>query len=939
MLKYLFLIFFVCSAAVVTAQGWERVYGGGGYDAANAVAPAHDGGYVLAGYYNYDRLFLVKIDADGNQQWARNYLASGKYAANAVLVSRDSGIVTAGTVISNQRNISLIKTDAYGNKIWSKSIGSTQIGQDEEANDLIELQDGSLVLVGSESQQKNLFILKTDANGNTIWYKTYGLPTDKEQGYGIVQAANGDLIAVGAKNEVSTYAVRVKPEDGALVWEKAFDLFQTGFDLAYDVVNAPDGNFVLAGYTNNYGLAVKIKGTGDSVLWLDTIPNTRFFSIANGQNGSYFLAGQKDISPTKGDICINKIGENGAILWQSTAGKVGPDIAYTVIPCSDGGALASGISYKDNAVNEQRAYAVKTDKNGIVLTSYLHGNVFWDKLISNCLKDTDEPNLANWVVVIEGADDTLYAASKANGDFQILVDTGTYKLHLYQPGTYWSPCNPTISVNIPNFYDTVFVDIPVRSQFTCPRNEVDVATPVLRRCTNNTYEVRYCNSGTSNSEQTYVKVVLDPALSITGSSIPYTQSGDTLRFNLGLLETGVCNSFTFEAFLNCDNTLTGQTHCVSAHIYPDTFCNTGAWDRSIILAGGQCDGDSVRMFLKNVGSGNMNSAQEFVIVEDVIFLVQPGNPDFQYQLAPNETKYWSGDKNGHTYRIIGRQTPGYPGLSTPTAALEGCISDTSSNDISLGFYTMFPEDDQETFVSVHCQESNEPNFNPPFLKRGHPKGYDVLNYIAPQTDLDYLIHFNNVGQDTVQQVIVRDTLSAALDPASVLPGAASHAYDFNVYGNGIVQFTIPNANLLPGKGGFVKFKVAQRDSLPCGTQILNEAAIYFDFNSPTFSNSTRHTACKEKDYWILTTVHPELPGADVNVYPNPMTESAVFEVTGVPFTQFELALYDNQGRLIAHPVYSQPTFRLYRHQIPAGVVFYRLSSQGKPIASGKLIAQ
>ena len=253
---------------------------------------------------------------------------------------------------------------------------------------------------------------------------------------------------------------------------------------------------------------------------------------------------------------------------------------------------------------------------------------------------------------------------------------------------------------------------------------------------------------------------------------------------------------------------------------------------------------------------------------------------------------------------------------------------------------MFPEDDADTFVETDCQESNETDYNPIFLKRGHPKGYDVAHYVSPETDLDYLIQFRNTGTSTVQQVIIRDTLSAALDPTTVYPGAASHAYDFEVYGNGIVQFTLPNVNLAPGSSaseGFVKFRVSQKPNLEeCGTVIFNSAAIYFDFNAPVITNETFHTVCE--DYLIVKTKEIHFPGADLKVFPNPMDDVTNFEVTGVQADVFGLQLYDAQGRLLNSSFFNLPTFRLFRqHQLPAGVIFYRLTADGKPVASGKLM--
>jgi hypothetical protein len=297
---------------------------------------------------------------------------------------------------------------------------------------------------------------------------------------------------------------------------------------------------------------------------------------------------------------------------------------------------------------------------------------------------------------------------------------------------------------------------------------------------------------------------------------------------------------------------------------------------------------------------------------------------------------------GKTYRIIAEQSPGYPGTSYPTAAVEGCQSDTSMSEVSLGFYTMFPEDDADAFIESDCQESNETDFNPINLKRGHPKGFDVPHYVSPQTDLDFVIQFQNTGADTVQQVVIRDTLSAVLDPATVYPGAASHPYQFDILSNGIVEFTLSNLNLLPGGGvpseGFVKFRVSQKPNAPCETTIFNSAAIYFDFNAPVFSNTTFHTVC-DSFLVFINTKEIYVKGADVKVFPNPVTESVNFSIEGIDAKSYSLMLYDIQGRLIANQFSNHSDFRLLRHQLPVGTFIYQLAADGKLVASGKIIVK
>jgi uncharacterized repeat protein (TIGR01451 family) len=923
------------------SQGWERVYGGGGFDLANAITETPDGGYALAGYYGLNRLFLVKIDANGNEQWARNYTDFGSTTANAIIGTKDSCLLSVGSTRTNQKNVYILKTDAYGNKLWSKSIGSNQLGQDEEAFDVIEENNGDLVVVGVESSKNNLFVTKLDGQGNTLWYKTYGTNSDKEQGFGICRTNNGDFIAVGAKNESLIYAIRISSMNGSLIWEKSLDIFQDVFDIARDVTYVEsENNFVIAGFTNNSGLIAKINDSGSTVIWSDTIPQCRFYSISRAKEEGFYTAGQKDISAAQGELVIHRFAPDGSTLWQSTAGKGGPDVGYGILLTRDGGAIVSGSSSPDLTASEQRAYAVKTDSNGVILTSYLQGVLFWDNQVENCNREPNEPPLQNWVVLVEGMHDVTYAVTNENGEFNLLLDTGHYNLKVYRFSDYWETCSPITEISLPAFYDTVHVAIPIQTFVSCPRNEIDVATPVLRRCAVNEYVVRYCNTGTTASSGTYIKIIKDKYLEVTEASQPYFEQGDTLTFNVGLLQSGTCREFTFSAYLDCNETTTGSTHCVSAHIYPDTFCNVGNWDRSIIEASANCDSDSVGLYLKNIGIGDMSTTAEFVIAEDVIMLVQPGNPDFQYKLDAGELKkVWTGPKNGKTYRIIAQQTPGYPGISTPTAAVEGCVSDTTPGMPSIGFYTMFPNDDADAFISFHCQESQNPSFNPVLLKQGIPKGYDLPNYILPKTDLEYLISFSNEGNDTVQQVIIRDTLSAALNPASARAGSASHEYQFSIQENGILVFTMKNTNLPPGGIGFVKFRVAQKDSLPCGTKVLNAAGLFFDFNAPLLSNTTQHTICTAKDAWIIATNNIEWPNAQVKIYPNPFLHQVTFDFNGVHNHPFELTLLNNLGQLLYREQFSTPPFTLHRNQIPEGALYYLLTTRGKTIAGGKLIAQ
>ena len=107
--------------------------------------------------------------------------------------------------------------------------------------------------------------------------------------------------------------------------------------------------------------------------------------------------------------------------------------------------------------------------------------------------------------------------------------------------------------------------------------------------------------------------------------------------------------------------------------------------------------------------------------------------------------------------------------------------------------------------------------------------------------IDYIIRFQNTGNDTAFNVIITDTLPPTLDPASITWGAGSHAHSRALLGQGVLKFIFPNI-LLPDSNvneprshGFVSFRIRPHLPMLPGTVIENIANIYFDFNPPVIT--------------------------------------------------------------------------------------------------------
>ena len=467
------------------------------------------------------------------------------------------------------------------------------------------------------------------------------------------------------------------------------------------------------------------------------------------------------------------------------------------------------------------------------------GHIFRDDN-SNCFFDLGEEGMQNWKIKFEDGTNIFYSSSDSNSDYTISLPGGTYDVSLILPNEdLWETCISTQTITVDSASSET-LDFPVQAILNCHLMSVDISAPFLRRCFLSNYYVQYCNEGTITGEDAYIVIEFDPFLEVVSSSHPWTSvDGNTFTFDVGDVPSGECQTFSVEVMVDCDAVL-GQTHCTSAHIYPDAPCvPTLQWDGSNLEITGTCDGDSVRFEIKNLGDDMANPVEFIVIEDDMIYLTSD-----PVLLLSQQSVNIAMQANGSTWRVEMPETPNNPFSTFTTEAIEGC-GINGNGSFSLGFFTQFPQDDESLAIDEDCQE-NIGSFDPND-KTGYPKGFCQAHYIRSGQDIEYKIRFQNTGTDTAFNIVVTDTLSNFLSPASVRPGTSSHPYEFELLGEGVVKFSFPSIMLPdsninePGSHGFVKFTVSQQPNVAMGSVIENYAGIYFDFNEPVYTNIYKHT--------------------------------------------------------------------------------------------------
>ena len=258
---------------------WDKTFGDSNiYERAFSIVQTTDGGYALAGFKDNRRLgkkwdfLLIKTDSNGNEQWKKTFDNSGrKDYAEAVVQTRDGGYAITGRVhdaTTDTTDAYVVKTDASGNKIWDKTFSDAKYNL---ANDIVQTTDGGYAITGrrgvgiaSSKQRYDIFVIKMDANGNKIWDKTFG-GTNTNVAYSIEQTTDGGYVVAGETDKNFGYRTNawiIKTDaNGNKLWDKSIG--ESGYELAYDIIQAKDGGYVIAGTKNYKVWVVKLDKNGN----------------------------------------------------------------------------------------------------------------------------------------------------------------------------------------------------------------------------------------------------------------------------------------------------------------------------------------------------------------------------------------------------------------------------------------------------------------------------------------------------------------------------------------------------------------------------------------------------------------------------------------------------------------------------------------------------
>lgn len=362
---------------------FEKVYGGSGKDLPFDVLQTRDRGYLVGGgsanYSSNDgQAFLYRFDTLGDPLWDKGYGGEGTERFRDIAYSADSSFVAAGisnSTPSGDYQFYLVKTDSSGNKIWSERYGGSDW---EELNALEALPDSSYLLGGlsysTDSGDADLFLLKVDHQGDSLWSRTYG-GTGFDELNDVIRSDTGDLILVGERTDSSgadtsrAYMIRTDSM-GVPKWDSTYTFGVRSFFSS--AIEKGNGDIVgPVNYRDSSGgdmdLSLLRTTPNGSVVWSRSAGGNElnlFWDISSTTDGGQVFAGYKrGAGVGKEDIWLFKTGSNGYFDWGGSYGGLDSERTYCVELTNDSGFVTAGIT-ESYGESESNIYLLKTDSSG-----------------------------------------------------------------------------------------------------------------------------------------------------------------------------------------------------------------------------------------------------------------------------------------------------------------------------------------------------------------------------------------------------------------------------------------------------------------------------------------------------------------------------------------------------------------------------------------------
>lgn len=764
-------------------------------------------------------------------EWKKCLGGSGNDIGNAIVKTIDGGFVIAGSSQSNNGDVSghhgsadsldawLVKISPTGDIQWQRSFGGSGTDVFET---VIALSDGSYICYGSTSSndgdvsgnhgKTDIWVVKVSSSGQLVWQKCYGGANEEFTGnmrqhsdgsfYFIATTASSDGDVIGINNGPihDIWVVRLAA-DGAITYQRCIG--GLGPVTGYDIIESAQGCIITGNFTTHeeifpsppndppYGLVGELLGWG-------------FPSWNTNQDGWIPVA----IAKAGEDYMITYRGSNcpGSNITNKTfLAKARPQYTSSHIPLQYFGnceSFVGGYGYymegpNNYAVlnNNQNHVAVGTydtipgassphgDYDGFLTSITLNGNLNWKKYIGGSGKEF----LTGITAISETEFIVCGYTNSNNGD--VSGNHGGFDVWVVKFGTG------------NQVKGTVFLDMN--------------------------------SNGAKDANESFINNLAVKSTKGNESSASITTNGEfSNAIDTGTFVTRVADYPYYTAVPASGNTTFTN------------YNNTDSFSFALQPIPGKRDYQAQLFALTVARPGfniiyqiNYSNSGTDTLTNKTITLIKDSRASFDsarpaHSSISGDTIRWTINnvlpRNSGDIAVYFKASPP-PALDLNDTLLSQLLIDSTNDQTPVNNYFTLRQRVTGAFDPNDKQEAHD--------------GFLLPNDYSSNKSLLYTIRFQNTGNDTAFNIVVRDTLDANLDWNSFEMVNASHTYTATIKDGNSIAWTftdilLPDSNVNePASHGHITYRIKPVAGLQIGDTIKNKASIYFDYNLPIVTNT------------------------------------------------------------------------------------------------------
>jgi len=365
---------------------WEKVYGSDYHDITMDMAKTLRCGFVYTGKTDYTGsygIFLMRVDALGQQLWYKEYAQNWYMSANSVVALDDGSVVVTGCKADsiNSGNIWIARFDGNGDSIWEKIYSGSLW---DEGHGIVRIESGSdtgfIIAATTESAgsgRADVYIMKVDNNGNIVgnlFDALFGgqyndgvtrIIASKDGGYIFTGFVEYETLVSADSRITKINSMRQH------VWSKEYNI--DTYDYATDVVELDNGDIIVCGIAyetlNRDRIWIaRLTGDGNTEVWKKEFSIGRssgVYGMTLDATGNIICTGYT-IPENEGvsKLLLLSLKQNGEFLWMQTYGSIaGTGYSGRRVVCAgDNGLAVAGTTIESGTGAD--VYCLKVNDNG-----------------------------------------------------------------------------------------------------------------------------------------------------------------------------------------------------------------------------------------------------------------------------------------------------------------------------------------------------------------------------------------------------------------------------------------------------------------------------------------------------------------------------------------------------------------------------------------------